>query len=336
VSTLHALAAAREAAVPKVREQGLAGRTDLPALRIYCSEQAHSSIDKAVLLLGFGQQNLQKIPVDSSFRMRPDALNRAIQNDRAKGLLPLAVIATVGTTATTSIDPVPAIAKICETERVWLHVDAAIAGVTAMVPGYEHVLDGCAQADSVVVNPHKWLFTPFDLSALYCRRMDMIRAAFTLTPEYLKTSETAGVTNLMDTGIQLGRRFRALKLWMILRHFGADGIRQRLVEHMRLARLFADWVDASETFECLAPVPFSVVCFRAKPKSHDQSEAALERLNANLLDALNHSGECYLSHAKPDGRYAIRLAIGNIKTQERHVTRVWELLQQHLHQLISE
>jgi aromatic-L-amino-acid decarboxylase len=166
--------------------------------------------------------------------------------------------------------------------------------------------------------------------------MDMIRAAFTLTPEYLKTSETAGVTNLMDTGIQLGRRFRALKLWMILRHFGADGIRQRLVEHMRLARLFADWVDASETFERLAPVPFSVVCFRAKPKSHDQSEAALERLNANLLDALNHSGECYLSHAKPDGRYAIRLAIGNIKTQERHVTRVWELLQQHLHQLISE
>ena len=336
VSTLHALAAAREAAVPKVREQGLAGRTDLPALRIYCSEQAHSSIDKAVLLLGFGQQNLQKIPVDSSFRMRPDALNRAIQNDRAKGLLPLAVIATVGTTATTSIDPVPAIAEICETERVWLHVDAAIAGVTAMVPGYEHVLDGCAQADSVVVNPHKWLFTPFDLSALYCRRMDMIRAAFTLTPEYLKTSEAAGVTNLMDTGIQLGRRFRALKLWMILRHFGADGIRQRLVEHMRLARLFADWVDASETFERLAPVPFSVVCFRANPKSHDQSEVALERLNANLLDALNQSGECYLSHAKPDGRYAIRLAIGNIKTEERHVTRVWELLQQHLHQLISE
>lgn len=235
VATIHALAAAREAAVPDVRERGLAGRADLSGLRVYCSEQAHSSVDKAVMLLGLGHGALRKIAVDADFRMRAEHLAGAIAEDREAGHLPIAVVATAGTTATTSVDPVPAIARICAAERIWLHVDAAYAGVAAMVPSCAHVLDGCEGADSVVINPHKWLFTPFDLSALFSPRMDVVRAAFSLTPEYLRTPEAGDVQNLMDTGFQLGRRFRALKLWMVLRHFGAEGIRRRLSEHMRLA-----------------------------------------------------------------------------------------------------
>jgi aromatic-L-amino-acid decarboxylase len=324
VSTLHALAAAREAAVPDVRAAGLAGRTDglgiIKGVRVYCGEHAHTSVDKAVILLGLGHDALTRISADAEFRMRPELLARAIAGDRAAGLLPIAVVATVGSTSSTSIDPVDAIAVICARERVWLHVDAAYAGVAAMVPGYEWILRGAEQADSLVVNPHKWLFTPFDLSVLYCRRMDVLRQAFALTPEYLKTSEgESGVRNLMDTGIQLGRRFRALKLWMIMRHFGAEGLRAHLAEHMRLARLFAGWVDAGDLFERVAPVPFSVVCFRLRG---DAPDAAHQR----ILDTINASGEVFLSHTKLDGRYVLRLAIGNINTTERHVARAWELL----------
>jgi aromatic-L-amino-acid decarboxylase len=320
VSTLHALAAAREAAVPDVRAAGLAGRTAIKGVRVYCSEHAHSSVDKSVILLGLGHEALVRIPADAEFRMRPELLARAIADDRAAGLIPIAVVATVGSTSSTSIDPVDAIAAICGHERVWLHVDAAYAGVAAMVPGYEWILRGAGQADSLVVNPHKWLFTPFDLSVLYCRRMDLVRQAFALTPEYLKTSEgQAGVRNLMDTGIQLGRRFRALKLWMILRHFGAEGLRHHLAEHMRLARLFAEWVDGSAIFERVAPVPFSVVCFRLRGDAPDET-------HQRLLDSINASGEVFLSHTRLDGRYVFRLAIGNLNTTERHVARAWELL----------
>ena len=320
VSTLHALAAAREAAVPDVRAAGLAGRSDVKGVRVYCSEHAHSSVDKAVILLGMGHGALRKIPADASFRLRPDLLAAAIADDRAAGFVPVAAIATVGSTSTTSIDPVEEIAAICARERVWLHVDAAYAGVAAMVPGYEWILRGADAADSLVVNPHKWLFTPFDLSVLYCRHMDVLRQAFSLVPEYLKTSEgTAGVRNLMDTGIQLGRRFRALKLWMILRHFGAEGLRAHLAEHMRLARLFAQWVDASDRYERVAPVPFSVVCFRLRSNGSDEE-------HQRILDAINQSGEIFLSHTKLDGRFVLRLAIGNLKTTERHVARAWELL----------
>ena len=201
-------------------------------------------------------------------------------------------------------------------------MDAAYAGVAAMVPGYEWILHGAARADSLVVNPHKWLFTPFDLSVLYCRRMDVVRQAFSLTPEYLKTSEAdAGVRNLMDTGIQLGRRFRALKLWMIIRHFGASGLREVLARHMDLARTFARWVDESDRFERVAPVPFSVVCFRLRDATDEQ--------HARLLDAVNSSGEVFLSHTKLDGRFVLRLAIGHLHTAERHVARAWELLNSH-------
>ena len=319
ISTLHALAAAREMAVPDVRSRGLAGRSDIRGVRVYCSAHAHSSVDKAVILLGLGHESLRKIPTDAEFRMQPDALARAITEDRSAGMLPIAVVATVGSTSTTSVDPVGDIAAICAREHLWLHVDAAYAGVAAMVPGYEWILRDAVSADSVVLNPHKWLFTPFDLSALYCRRMDVLRQAFSLTPEYLKTREgDAGVRNLMDTGIQLGRRFRALKLWMVLRHFGADEIRAALSRHMLLARTFAEWVDASERFERVAPVPFSVVCFRLR--------GADEAAQMRVLDAVNASGDVFLSHTRLDGRYAMRIAIGHLQTTERHVARAWELL----------
>ncbi len=323
ISTLHALAAARHRAAPETRTRGMAGRADLPPLAVYASEQAHSSVDKAVMTLGLGLDAIRKIPADDRFRMRADALREAIAADRAAGIVPMAVVATVGTTSTTSVDPVEAIADLVAGDGgIWLHVDAAYAGAAALVPGMGGVMDGCARADSVVVNPHKWLFTPFDLSAFYCRRMDDVRAAFSLTPDYLQTREgDAGVRNLMDTGVQLGRRFRALKLWAVLRYFGSDGIGERLAEHIRLAQQFADWVDASPDFERLSPVPFSVVCFRATTGGDDP-----DALNQRLLDAVNGTGEVFLSHTKLHGAYALRLAIGHIRTEERHVRRAWDIL----------
>ena len=326
VSTLHALAAAREVAVPGVRRRGLV-RTDLGQPRVYCTEHTHSSIDKAVLTLGLGLEAIRRVPVDVRYAMRPDALREAIAEDRADDKLPVAVVATVGTTSSTSIDPVEAIAAVCEDAGVWLHVDASYAGVMAMVPEWRHILDGAGRADSLVVNPHKWLFTPLDLSAMYCRRMDVVRDAFSLVAEYLKTREAAPVRNLMDTGVQLGRRFRALKLWMVLRYFGAEGLRARLGEHVRLARLFASWVDSHDGFERAADVPFSVVCFRCRPAGLD--EVALDALNERLLEAVNASGEIFLSHTRLDGRYVIRLAVGNLRTTEIHVARAWTLLLEH-------
>ncbi len=328
ISTLHALAAAREAAIPSVRRQGLAGRSGLSPVRVYCSEQAHSSIDKSVMLLGLGHESLRKIPVDEAFRMRPDALRAAIAEDRRDGRLPIAVVATVGTTSTTSVDPVEEIAGICESERLWLHVDAAYAGAAAMLEEHRHILAGADRADSLVVNPHKWIFTPFDLSAFYCRRMDTLRAAFSLTPEYLRTPD--GANNLMDTGIQLGRRFRSLKLWMILRFFGADGIRARLREHIALGQRFASWVDAHPDFERMAPSPFSVVCFRANPAARNLPDADLNALNERLMKLVNDTGEVFISHTALHGRVSLRLAIGNIRTTEHHVARAWEILQEQL------
>jgi aromatic-L-amino-acid decarboxylase len=262
--------------------------------------------------------------------MRVDALDSAIREDRAAGIQPLAVVATVGTTSTTSIDPVPAIADVCASHALWLHVDAAYAGVAAMVPGCEGTLAGSDRADSLVVNPHKWLFTPFDLSVLYTRRIDDLRAAFSLTPEYLRTTEAGETRNLMDTGIQLGRRFRALKLWMVLRDFGTDGLRARLAEHMRLARLFAEWIDGDDSFERLAPVPFSVVCFRARPPSLAGDALALDRLNERLLDRVNATGEVFLSHTRLNGVFTIRLAIGHVRTAETHIRRAYDLLRAEL------
>ena len=335
ISSLHALAAAREVAVPGVREFGLARRQGAGAVRVYCSEQAHSSVDKAVMLLGLGQRALRRIAVDDEFAMRPDALARAIAEDREAGITPMAVVATIGTTSTTSVDPVRQIADICRREQIWLHVDAAYAGVTAMLPEFRERFAGWEDAESIVINPHKWLFTPFDLSAFYCRRMNVVREAFSLVPEYLQTSEGArGVRNLMDTGIQLGRRFRALKLWMILRHFGADGLRSALSEHVRLARLFAAWVAEDQRFELAAPVPFSVVCFRARADGAATADEA-DALNAHLLDAVNATGHVFLSHTRLHGRFTLRLAVGHLRTTEHHVRRAWDLLGQQVATLQS-
>ncbi len=334
VSTMHALLAAREVAIPQVRVRGLAGRADLPSVRVYCSEQAHSSVDKSVIAIGLGQNALRKIPVDSEYRMNAGARAGAIGADRAAGILPIAVVATVGTTSTTSVDHVPAIADVCSHERLWLHVDAAYAGVAAMLPTHAHILDGVSRADSLVVNPHKWLFTPVDLSVLYCRRMDSIRAAFALTPEYILSGDDADAArrNLMTTGIQLGRRFRSLKLWMVLRAFGAKSIRALLSEHIRLAQLFASWVDAHPDFERLAPVPLSVVCFRWNPAGTAQerlSGEAIDAANERLLDRVNGSGEVFLSHTRVREGIALRLAVGHPQTAERHIKRAWDLLLEH-------
>ena len=328
MSTLHGLAAARHAAVAGVREHGLAGRSGVGRVRVYCSEHAHSSVDKAVILLGLGQEALRRIPADDQYRMDAPALARAIQQDVDEGIRPVAVVATLGTTSTTSVDPVGAVADICATHDVWLHVDAAYAGVAALIPEHRTTFAGWERADSIVLNPHKWLFVPFDLSAFYCRRMEVVRAAFSLVPDYLQTPEGAhGVTNLMDTGIQLGRRFRALKLWMVLRSLGAEAIRGILAEHMRLARLFAAWVDAHTEFERVAPVPFSVVCFRATPAVLPPSDH--DRFNERLLESVNATGEVFLSHTRLHDRFVLRLAIGHLRTTESHVARAWQLLTEH-------
>ena len=326
ISSLVALAAAREALGLRIREEGLAGRSDLPRLRMYTSEQSHSSIEKAGIVLGIGQAGVRKIEVDAEFRMRPDRLAAAIAADRAAGWLPFFVCATVGTTSTTSIDPVPAIADIFERDKLWLHVDVSYGVSASMLPEMLHFLGGSDRADSIVINPHKWLFTQIDFSAFYTRHVDTLTRAFSILPEYLRTAEgdAAEVKNFMDYGVQLGRRFRALKFWFIVRTFGVEGMIERLREHMRLAKLFAQWVYESPDFEVVAPVPFSTVCFRAVPRHVPEVE--WNDLNERLLAAVNATGEVFMSHTKLDGRYVIRLAIGNIRTEEQHVRRAWELL----------
>jgi aromatic-L-amino-acid decarboxylase len=325
-ATMHALVAARETALDAVRARGLSGR-DLPAPRVYCSQEAHSSIEKSAIAIGLGLESIRKVPVDDAFRLQPIALKEMIAADRVAGHRPIAIVATVGTTSTTSIDPVPAVADIAEHEELWLHVDAAYGGVAAMLPSHAHVLAGAERADSIVVNPHKWLFTPFDLSAFYCRRMDVVRRAFSLTPDYLRTSDDRGVRNLMDTGLQLGRRFRALKLWMILRSFGAKAIRAHLSEHIAIAQKLAGWIDAHPDFERTAPVPFSVVCFRLTLP--DMTDAlAVDHANEALAAAVNATGEVFLSTTRLNGAVSLRVAVGHLRTTEAHVKRAWELLQE--------
>ncbi|HUY40710.1 MAG TPA: aminotransferase class I/II-fold pyridoxal phosphate-dependent enzyme [Candidatus Dormibacteraeota bacterium] len=319
IGGFSALAAAREALGLGIREHGASGR-DVPVLRIYATSQTHSHIAKAAIALGVGVQNVVHVACDDAFRMRPDALHEAIDADRARGMKPLAIAATVGTTSTTSIDPVPAIAEVAKRHGIWLHVDAAYAGVAAILPEFRHIMDGVERADSFVVNPHKWLFVPMDCSVLYVRDESLLRHAFSLVPEYLTTPER-GVVNYMDYGLQLGRRFRALKLWFVLRSFGAAGVRERLREHVALANEFASWVEAEPGWEVLAPHPFSVVCFRYRREGMSEEEA--EAFNARVMEAVNASGDLFISHTKVDGRYALRLAVGNLRTQRSDVEAAW-------------
>jgi aromatic-L-amino-acid decarboxylase len=312
----------------------MSGRQDLPLLRVYISEQAHSSIEKGVITLGLGQRGLRKIPTDAEFRMDVKALEAAIEEDKANGFVPFCVVATVGTTSTSSIDPVPEIIPIGEKHAMWLHVDAAYAGSAAVVPELRHILAGCERADSLAVNPHKWLFTPFDLSVLYCRHMDLLRRAFSLVPEYLRTPEQEQVRSGSDYGVQLGRRFRALKLWMIIRYFGHEGLAARIREHCRLAKLFASWVEADSNWELMAPLPLALACFRACPPMGAPDEAArnarLDVLNEAIMHGVNATGKALLSHTKLNDKLTLRLSIGNIRTTEKHVRQVWELLNEQL------
>lgn len=332
VSSMHAIAAAREGVEMRIREEGMSGRKDLPLLRVYASDQAHSSIDKGIITLGLGQRALRKIPSDSEFRMDVNALREAIEEDKRAGMLPFCIVATVGTTSTSSIDPVAEIIPIGEEHAMWLHVDAAYGGSAAIVPEMSHVLDGCQRADSLVLNPHKWLFTPFDLSVLYCRHMDLLGRAFSLVPEYLRTPEQAKVRSGSDYGVQLGRRFRALKLWMIIRYFGREGLASRIREHCRLAKLFASWVEADSNWEMMAPTPFALVCFRARVPAQTKEANAkrLDALNEAIMHGVNATGRAFLSHTKLNDKLTLRLSIGNIRTTERHVRQVWELLNEQL------
>jgi aromatic-L-amino-acid decarboxylase len=314
-SSLHALAAARQQAAPEIRT---AGRSEKP-LTLYCSDQAHSSIEKAAIALGIGQDQVRKIPADDEFRMRTGELEAAIERDIDSGFKPFCLVATIGTTSTTSIDPTPEIASIAEKHGIWLHVDTAYAGAAAIVPELRNSFEGMERADSIVLNPHKWLFTPVDCSVLYTRKPETLRAAFSLVPEYLQTFADPRMVNMMEYGIPLGRRFRALKLWFILRAYGREGLAALILDHTRMARELAEQIAADERFEITAPVVFSVVCFRFR---------GTDEQNARLLDWINAETGAYLSHTVLKDRYVLRIAIGNVGTSRELLSRLWTQIQE--------
>jgi aromatic-L-amino-acid decarboxylase len=309
-STLHALAAARAYTVPELRDEG-APRN----LIVYCSEQAHSSIEKGAMVLGFGRKNVRKIGTDAEFRMRPELLAEQIAEDRAAGLVPCCIVATVGTTSTTSIDPVPAIAAIANRENIWLHVDAAYAGSAAVVPEFHWLLDGAELANSLVFNPHKWLLVPVDCSILYTRDRAALRQAFSLIPEYLETADSG--LNLMDYGIPLGRRFRALKLWFVLRYYGRDGLADIIRKQVAMARDLYLRIEADPRFEISAPSPLSVVCFRLRGS---------DEANRQLLDRINGTRRFFVSHTVLHGKFVLHVAIGNLWTTQANIDELWQLV----------
>src|SRR5438046_3372894 len=319
VGIMHALAVAREQAAPYTRKLGLTNR-DLPRFRIYTSDQAHSSAEKAAIALGLGEENVIRVRSDDEFRLDVNSLGQTIAHDRQAGLQPMAVVATVGTTSTASVDPILEIAKICQEQKIWLHIDGAYGGGFAMLPEYRWLGEGWEMADSMVINPHKSLFVPLDFSVLYVRDLERLRHVFTLVPEYLRGDTVETEKNYMDYGIQLGRRFRALKAWMIWRSFGREGILALMREHLRLARLFGEWVDASDDFELSAPVSMGVVCFRTKHET--------DALNSRIVESINQSGRAYLNQTKLRGQTVIRLGLGNILTTEKHLRDAWELIQE--------
>jgi aromatic-L-amino-acid decarboxylase len=309
----------------------MAGRHELPPLSMYTSQEAHSSVEKAAITLGIGQSNIRKIGTDAEFRMNVAELEQTIQEDLNRGNLPFAVVPTIGTTSTSSIDPIPQIATLCEQYKLWLHVDASYGGAAAIDPDMQWVLKGCEHADSLILNPHKWLFTPIDCSVLYTRKPEVLKAAFSLVPEYLRNEQSTGeeVPNLMEYGNALGRRFRSLKLWMVMRYFGHAGLVARIREHNRLAQLLVQWIDESGDFERMAPTHFSLVCFRAHPQGIDD-ESELEALNEHIMSQINTAGRFFLSHTKLHGLFTIRIAIGNLRTAEQDVRNLWAELQQQL------
>ncbi|MBV9084910.1 MAG: aminotransferase class V-fold PLP-dependent enzyme, partial [Acidobacteriaceae bacterium] len=313
VSTMQAIAAAREWIAPECRVNGMSAN-----LTVYISEQTHSSAEKAAITLGFGQANVRKIPVDEHFQMRPDLLEDTVRDDLAHGKRPCCIVASVGSTSTTAIDPVPAIAGIADRHRIWLHVDAAYGGSAAVVPEMRHILAGVERAHSFVINPHKWLYVSIDCSVLYTRLPEIFRRASSLTPEYLRTGEDDGVVNYMDYGVQLGRRFRALKLWYVMRYYGRQGVMAMLREALRLGQLLKSLVESDPDFELCAPVPFSLVCFRYRAEN---------AFNERLLFEINATRQAFLSHTVLNRRFVLRFAIGNFQTTEEDVRETWSLIQ---------
>ena len=338
ISTMHALAVAREQAAENARKLGLSGR-DLPRFRIYASDQAHSSVEKSAIALGIGEENVRRVRSDAAFRMDPAALTKMIEQDKRESFRPMAIVATVGTTYTASIDPVAELARICRAEKMWLHVDGAYGAGLALLPECKSITDGWDQADSIVINPHKMLFIQFDFSALYVRDIERLRRLFTLEPEHLHLRDPKSAEiNYMDYGVQLGRRFRALKAWMVWRAFGREGIAARIRDHVRLAKLFSEWVLADKRFELAAPVSMGVVCFRflgpgpaaGEPGPGSPIPAAaedLDTINSKIVERVNASGEVYITQTKLRGRIAMRIGLGNILTTEAHAGKGWELIQ---------
>jgi len=318
-STLAALLTAREQATGyESNTKGLK-----KPLTVYASTETHSSVEKGVKIAGYGRESLRIVPVDAQFGMDPAALERAVAADEKAGLVPACIVATVGTTSSGGIDPLPSIGKVARAHGTWFHVDAAYAGTAALLPEKRHVLDGVELADSFVFNPHKWMLTNFDCSAYFVRDAGALVRTFEIHPEYLKTGVDARVNNYRDWGIQLGRRFRALKLWFVLRSYGVEGIRTMVREHLRLAGLFKSWVEGHPRFELLAPVHFGLVCFRF---NNGRPEAELDALNRRLLERINASGRVFLTHTTLRGKYTIRLVVGQRTTAERHVREAWDII----------
>ena len=331
-ATLSAILSARENRTRfLINERGFSPEMRFTA---YCSTETHSSVEKAVKIAGLGRSHLRKLPVDDRYALVPRALDDAIDRDRRRGYTPLCVIATLGTTGSTAIDPLRAIGEICRKHHVWLHVDAAFGGSALLLPEFRWMLDGIDLVDSFVFNPHKWLFTNFDCTAYFVRDVETLVKTFEILPEYLKTSESERVNNYRDWGIQLGRRFRALKLWFVIRTYGVQGLQARLREQIAMAHQLAQIIERTPGFELLAPVPLSLVCFRYHPAGVDDP-GHLNDLNAALLEQLNQSGKMYLSHTKLAGQYALRMAIAQTNVQQRHVDGAWARIVETAHALNS-
>ncbi|MDI6845595.1 MAG: aminotransferase class V-fold PLP-dependent enzyme [Candidatus Saccharicenans sp.] len=327
-ATLCALLAAREKVTGfKVNETGF----EKP-LRVYASREAHSSVEKGVKIAGFGRKNLVYIPVDDEFAMIPGELERAIEEDLRNGLQPACVVATVGTTSSGAVDPLRPIGEICQKYGVWLHVDAAYAGTAAILPEKRWALDGAELADSLVFNPHKWMLTNFDCSAFFVKDPQVLTRTFEIHPEYLKTGVDAVVKNFRDWGIQLGRRFRALKLWFVLRTYGVEGIKKIIRRHIHLAEIFRDELQQDGRFEIMAPVYFSLVCFRLKA---GRPEEVLNELNRHLLERVNSTGKLFMTHTTLDGKYTLRLVVGQRTTEERHVRQALEIIKEKAGELLG-
>ena len=330
-ATLCALLCARERlSGSQINGQGFSSWSGQAPLRVYASHEAHSSVEKGLKIAGFGAKNLVLVAVDKDYGMEPQDLERRVNEDLERGFHPCCVTATVGTTSSTGLDPLRPIGEIARRHGLWFHVDAALAGSAAILPEKRWILDGIELADSFVFNPHKWLFTNFDCSAFFCRHPETLTATFSILPEYLKTDLDRQVTNFRDWGIQLGRRFRALKLWFVLRYYGVDGLQEMLRGHLALAQEFKEWVEGSQDFELLAPVPLNTICFRFHPgrrSGKDLSPEELERLNKALLDEVNRSGKIYMTHTRLGEDFCLRLSIGQTQTRREHVVQAWEAIQ---------